>query len=58
MSQCYKYRVVFNCSALKMTKCRHLKEISELFLPKKDKERKKLKYPNCSYPTVRTVQIL
>ena len=26
----------FDCSALKMTKCRPLKEISELFLPKND----------------------
>ena len=26
----------FDCSALKMTKCQPLKEISELFLPKND----------------------
>ena len=26
----------FDCSALKMTKCQRLKEISELFLPKND----------------------
>ena len=31
-----RYRVVFYCSALKMTKCQPLKEISELFLPKND----------------------
>ena len=35
-----KVRVVqggfFDCSALKMTKCQPLKEISELFLPKND----------------------
>merc|ERR1712038_742119 len=56
----------FDCSALKMTKCQPLKEISELFLRKSQncssrkttKKRKKSKYPNCSYPIVGTVQIL
>ena len=48
----------FYCSALKMTKCQPLKEISELFLPKKRLKRKNLKYPNCSCPIVGTVQIL
>ena len=52
------YRVFFfYCSALKMLKCQPLKEISELFLPKNN-ERRKLKYPNCYYCTVGTVEIL
>ena len=41
-----------------MTKCQTLKEISELSLPKNDLEIKKYKYPNFSYPTVRTVKTL
>ena len=40
-----------------MTKCQPLKEVSELFLPKNNLE-KKLKNQNCSYPTVGGVQIL
>ena len=35
----------FDCSALKMTKCQPLKEISELFLPKKRLRMKKVKVP-------------
>ena len=40
----------FCCSALKLTKCQLLKEISELFLPKNDYERKKFTEPKLFPP--------
>ena len=40
-----------------MTKCQLLKEISELFFPRSDEERK-YPSPNFSYPIVGTVQTL
>ena len=45
------YRVFFYCSALKITKCQPLQEISDLFLPKTTKKVKVLELflPNSSF---------
>ena len=45
------YKVFFfYCSALRITKCQPLKEISELFLPKKRLRKKKVKVPELFLP--------